>query len=195
MNRQNALQKHLNDMMAAEEHILNVVRRQREDDTVKNHVEANKTIIEIERVLSKHVETLDQLTEQYGVSESLTKEAVSKALGFAAGLYDKVRGDHPVSRDLRDNYTALSLAAMAYTSLHTFALAVDEERLATVAQNHLEDLTPLMVEISRVLPGVVATEVAEEVDFPTDATAGQRARENTQRAWSPEVTNQHSAAS
>ncbi len=188
MNRQEALQKHINDMRAVEEHILDAVQGQREQDKVKNNVDVNQLAIEIERVLEGHLDALNQAAAQYGAKKSTAKDAVAKALGIAAGLYDKVRGKHPLSRNLRDNYVALSLASMGYTTLHAFALAAKEQDLAQLAQRHLKDLTPLMVEISKRLPHVVVREVAEQGDFPVDASAGEQAEQNTQEAWSTEVT-------
>jgi hypothetical protein len=103
-------------------------------------------------------------------------------------MLDQVRSKHPVSRDLRDDYTSLSLVAMAYTSFHAYGLTVGDERLARLAQQHLKDVTPLLIDISEVLPEVVVREVHAESDFLTDETVGAQAVANTQRAWSREVT-------
>lgn len=185
-----AIQKHTADMLAVERHILEAVERQQEDSDVKSNARANKVIIEVERMLQRHVTALESLSRQYdGGMESFLKKAVTEVMGVVAGLYDKVR-EHTVSRMLRDDYTALSLAAMSYTAYHSFGLAISEERISALAQRHLEDLTPLLVEISKVLPHVVVAEVAEENDdFVVDTTVGSIAEANTQRAWEPNVTN------
>jgi hypothetical protein len=189
MDRKESIRKHTSDMLAIEQHILDAVRRQRDDGKMESDVNANNITAEIERVLSKHVAVLEDLAQQYGAEgQSTAKEALTKLLGVAAGLYDKVRGDQPISRDLRDNYTALSLATMGYTAYHTFGLAVDEERIATLAQKHLKDLTPLLVEISKALPEVVVRETNEDSDFPVDTSVVSQAVSNTQEAWSKEVT-------
>lgn len=191
MDRKVSLNKHISEMVAVEKHILAAIEQQRDDDNVKGHVETNKLVIKIERVLNEHVTALEALAKQYDAkTESVVKEALTKALGVVAGLYDKVRGDQPLSRDLRDDYTALSLAAMGYTSFHTYGLTIGEERIATLASQHLKDLTPLMVEISKVLPAVVAKEIKEQSDFDTDTSGSvvSDAVSNTQKAWSPEVT-------
>lgn len=195
MDRKESLHKHLSDMLAVEQHILDAVEQQRDDDRLRDNVKANKVIIELERVLKEHVSALEALADQYDVkAQSAAKEALTKLLGVAAGIYDRVRGKHPLSRDLRDNYTALSLAAMAYTAFHTYGLAVGEERIATLAQRHLKDLTPIMVELSRVLPEIVAEEVERESDFPADASVGPEAVRNTQEAWSRETIESLSPA-
>jgi hypothetical protein len=187
-NRIDAIQKQVSDMLAVEEHILEAVERQRGDDALRNNFDANKVVIEIERVLKQHVGALNTLIDEYGGrGQSAVKKAITELLGVAAGLYDKVR-EQKVSRMLRDDYTALSLAVMSYTAFHTFGLAVKEDRIADLALNHLKDLTPILVEISKVLPMVVAAELAAEYDFPVDGTVGAAAVGNTQTAWTSEAT-------
>lgn len=195
MDRQEAIRKHISDQFAVEKHILDAVGRQRDDGRLKDNVEANKVVIEVERVLNRHIEALRELADHYDADvQPLAKEALTKVLGTAAGFYDRVRGKHPLSRDLRDNYTALSLAAMGYTAFHTFGLAIGEQRTADLAQRHLKDLTPLMVEISKALPDVVAREVGEQTDFPADASVAKQATANTQEAWDREVAESASTA-
>ncbi|MDX1547931.1 MAG: hypothetical protein R3247_13130, partial [Rhodothermales bacterium] len=139
--RQDAIRKHTADQLALERHILEAIERQRGDDTLKADARANKVVIEIERTLRGHVEELERLAEDLDAGvQSALKKAVTEVLGLAAGLYDKVR-EHPVSRMLRDDYTALSLAAMGYTAYHSFGLAIGEDRIATLAERHLRNLT------------------------------------------------------
>ncbi|HEX7071139.1 MAG TPA: hypothetical protein VF190_10050 [Rhodothermales bacterium] len=183
MDQQTEIRKHLFDMLAVIEHALEAVERQRVDQEVREHVDANSILIELERVLRAQRDSLQTLATHYGAAgESLVKKAMSEAMGLVAGLYDRVR-DHRVSRMLRDDYVALSLAAMSYTALHAFGLAIHDESLAQVALRHLEDLTPLMVEISRTIPGLVVSEVGDRLDKRVDVDAIQAAVRNTQRAW------------
>ena len=187
-NRTEEIQKHTTDMLAAERHILEAVQRQRGDSDLQKHPEALRLVQRIEGTLDTHVKALEGLAEGYGgESQSAVKKAVTEALGAAAGLYDKMRSQK-VSRMLRDDYTSLSLAAMGYTTYHTFGLAVGEERIASLALMHLKDLTPLLVDISKVLPVVTAAELSQENDFPVDVSTAQQAVSNTQQAWSTEVT-------
>ena len=45
---------------------------------------------------------------------------------------------------LRDDYTALSLAAISHTMLHTTGLALQNQPLADLAQRYLKDITPII---------------------------------------------------
>jgi len=183
-NRTNHIKEHVSDQLALERHILDAVQRQREDDAVRNNLEANKVVIEIERVLKEHTTALESLADLYNTDgRSMLKRAITEVLGVAAGLYDRVR-NYKVSRMLRDDYTALSLAAMGYTAMHAFALTIREDRLADISLRHLKDITPLLIELSRVIPLTVAEETVQEGDYPTESGAGARAVENTHNAWS-----------
>ncbi len=187
--RLDLINKHLADMTAVERHILEAVQRQRENDTVRNHIQVNTALIEIERVLTEHTEHLTKLSEEYGGDgENVFKKALTAAAGIAAGLYDQVRDD-TMTRMLRDDYTALSLTAMGYTAMHTFGLAIGEARIADVALKHLKHVTPLLVEISKLVPITTALETATDHDgFTVDATVGPQAVTNTQAAWDRSVT-------
>ena len=185
--RNEAIRKHLSDMLAVESHIKEAVERQLEEDEVLKHSEATALLQKISLTVSTHCEKLEAVSEAYGGDlQAQIKQTITELVGAVAGLYNKVR-QHELSRMLRDNYTALSLSAMSYTSMHAFGLAIREPQIAALAQQHLHDLTPLMVELSKVLPDVVVLEVAEESDFEVDVTVGQQAVDNTQEAWAPPV--------
>lgn len=188
MERDEAIKKHVSDMLAVERHILEAIGRQRDDAKVQETPEVNELLIRIERVVGSHVQMLETLVSDYGSTlEAGVKMALTRVLGVAAGIYDMVR-EQKLSRMLRDDYTVLSLSSMSYTAMHTFGLAVDEERVAAVALTHLKNVTPILIEISKVLPLVVAREVAEEQDSPVDLEAGRRAVENTHAAWTGAAT-------
>ncbi len=188
-NRLDLITKHLADMTAVEKHVLEAVQRQRENDTVRNHIDVNTALIEAERVLNEHVDHLTRLSEEYGGdSENLLKKAITAAAGVAAGLYDQVRTD-TMTRMLRDDYTAFSLIAMSYTAMHSFGLAIGEKKIADVALMHLKHVTPVLVEISKLVPITTVLETATDHDgFTVDATVGPLAVQNTQAAWERDVT-------
>jgi hypothetical protein len=176
-------------MLAIADHVNEALTRQADDAALEAHPEARRLVERINATLTQHVRGLEGLSEQVGATtQSTVKNLATRLLGAAAGLYDQVRGQHPVSRDLRDDYTSLSLLAMAYTSFHAYGLTIGDERIARLALQHLKDLTPLMIDLSEVLPEVVVREVAEESNFQTDSAVGAQAVANTQTAWSREVT-------
>ncbi len=188
-DRLSLIQKHVSDQSALERHILEAVKRQRAEDMVRADPDVNTLLIEIERTLESHLDALGKLAESYDAkTESVFKKAFTAAAGVVAGLYDQVRSEE-ISRDLRDDYTALSLAAMGYTAFTAFGLTIKEPRIADLAERHLKDLTPLLVSISEKLPVYVVKEtVKENPEATVDATVGPEAVRRTQSAWAREVT-------
>lgn len=187
MDRQAIINDYVTDMLAVEKHILEAVERQLESDATARYVDARSTLGTVKNTLSRHVSALEaynEASEGGGLKETL-KEAMTGALGVAAGLYDRVRNEDKVSRMIRDTYTALGLASISYHMLHTTALGLKNQRLADLALSHLKDLSPLVVELSKVVCLVVAHELADE-DKTLDATVGPEAVRNTQRAWDGE---------
>jgi hypothetical protein len=118
---------------------------------------------------------------------------VSSLFGVAASAIDMVRQEK-VSKMLRDDYTALHLAAMGYTMLHTTGLGLREQQTADLALRMLKDVTPVLVRISELISNVVIRELANDVEG-IDLSAADQARRNTQEAWSAEhvhATHPHS---
>ncbi|MHA3774557.1 hypothetical protein ACXR0O_23785 [Verrucomicrobiota bacterium sgz303538] len=174
---------YVNDMVALEKNIMEAVERQQEDERVQQDPECKALVDRIHTIARAHVLTMENhaaaVGEQFGAS---VKEAVSGVAGVVAGLYDKVR-KHPVSRLLRDDYTALSLASTSYSMLYTTGLATRELPIANVALRHLQELTPLVIELSRIIPAVVLQEL-EKDDPEIDRSILGLAQENTLKAWS-----------
>lgn len=178
------LSTYLSDMHAVEKHILEAVERQLNDDDLKSFPEASRVVTTLQSTLKRHCAALEANidTRDSGNVQKAVKEAVGGALGFVAGLYDKVRDDQ-VSRMIRDDYTATSLAAVSYHMLHTTALGLKNQEVADLALRNLKDLTPILVELSKVVCDVVAKELAAESKV-FDGTVGAQAIRNTQEAWS-----------
>jgi hypothetical protein len=179
--------KYLTDLMALEKHLLETINRQRSDEDVRLNVYVNELIIRIERCARDHYDSLKELSAAYLVEENAIKKALGTVLGTAAGLIEGIR-DHKLPRILRDNYVMLSVAAMQYTTVHAFASAIRDERLASQSLLHLRDITPLLVALSKLLPEVVVADVAVDHGAVIDLAAADLARTRTQEAWSHEVT-------
>lgn len=183
-----ALRSYLSDMAAVEKHILEAVERQHKDDDIRQFPNAHQFLHRLVGVLQQHVSALEGHLESFpgGGAAHTVKEAVTGVLGAIAGVYDKVRKD-TASRALRDDYTALSLAAISYTMLHTTALGLRQGATAELALRQLKDLTPLLVELSQILPHIVLRELSFE-GYDVETGLDQQAIRNTQEAWSSEHT-------
>jgi ferritin-like metal-binding protein YciE len=180
--RQDTLQQYVSDMLAVERHILPALENQSKDDRYAKYPEARRLVNKIEATIRSHIDGLEQHLKRLGGDPaSPIKSAVTAALGVAATLIEKVRTD-PVSKDLRDDYTVLSLTSVSYTMLHTTGQALQDEATADLAVNFLRDYTPLIAEINEVVPLVVVSELRDETEL-LEPDAAKRAIKRTQEAW------------
>ncbi len=188
MTKAEVIRENLADMLGIEQHVLQTVERQTCDDRVKKFYNAYELLKRIEPVLRSHTAELERhLSTVDGGLESKLKKAATSIAGSVAGFYDRLRTNEPVSRSLRDIYTSLNHAAISYGMLQTAALALNEVEIATLAQTHLTGLTAFIVELSEIIPFVLATELADEGKIE-DATVAQQAAALYHQAWSHDVT-------
>ena len=142
----------------------------------------------IEVVLDSHIRELERhLSTVDGGFEAKLKKAAASIAGSVARIFDRLRTNEPVSKRLRDDYTLLNLAVISYGMLNTAALALAETEIASMAERHMSGLTPLMVELSDIIPFVLAGELAGKGQVEDATVAGQAAAQYRQ-AWSREVT-------
>lgn len=177
------LTQYVGDTISLTKHIHEAIERQLADERAKKDVDAYPIITRLDGVLESQISAYEaHMSSLGGDATSPVKETFSKIAGVAAGLYDKLRTD-PVSKMLRDDYTALSLLAMAHTMLHTTGLALKHQPTADLAGNTLKDITPIIVEISEQIPHVVVRELIDAGET-VDLSVGGEAERNTQKAWS-----------
>ena len=181
------LTQYIGDTLSLTKHIHEAIERQKKDDRAKNDADAYPIIMRLDGILESQISAYEaHLKSLGGDVTSPIKEAVSMVAGVAAGLYDKLRTD-PVSKMLRDDYTALSLLAIAHTMLHTTGLALKHQPTADLAGNTLADITPVIVDISEKIPLVVVREIVDGGEV-VDTGVGPEAVHNTQKAWNRNVT-------
>ncbi|MFO7798694.1 hypothetical protein [Rhodohalobacter sp.] len=172
------------DLLTLETHLFNAVKKQRTSERASDN-DAMVLMNELDQILRNQINALESHLDKLGGGrKSDLKELLGSFSGLAAGLIDTVRKD-PVSKMLRDDYTALSMLATGYTMLHTHSLAADDNELSEIALNHLGEITPVITEISRVLPLVVARE-SNDLDSDKSEEIGRKAMENTQKMWKAE---------
>jgi hypothetical protein len=174
---------YVGEMLAAEKYLYELVKTQTETNAVVRHPETGPVLEPLRGMLERHVERLDSHLSVMGgaTAEASVKGAASVLGGKIAGLFEKVRSE-TASRMLRDAYCALGLVTVSYTMLHSTALALHDRATADLALEHLNDLTPLVVDLSKVVPYVVVNELADTFDG-ADRTVGPQASNQTHEAW------------
>ncbi len=176
------LRKYVSDMVAVVRHVHEAVERQIHDDDTAKFPEAKALLADISVELNTQRSHLDGLSKEIEAGHFATaKEAVTAATGFLTGLYDSLRS-HPISKDLRDDYVALTLCCVAYEMLHSTGLAVKHAPTAELALRHLQQLTPYVNKIGQLIPQVVVRELSER-GVEVDMASADIAAKNNHEAW------------
>jgi len=174
---------YLSDMLALEQHINGPISSQMNSDEHRSSPEAIRIIGTIKSVTDKHIAALDaQLKAAGGSATHGVKSAWSQLLGGGAAALNNVRKTK-ISKSLRDDYTALGLAAISYTMLHATAAGLGDRSTAALAKRHLDDIAPIIVDISQTIPTVVLEELRDDGENVT-ITAAQLTEETSNQAWS-----------
>jgi hypothetical protein len=87
-------------------------------------------------------------------------KAGTNVLGKAAGMIDKMRND-AISKALRDDYTAYNHVSIAYTMLHTTAMALGDTATEQFAEAGLRSYTGMVMEIVYLMPLAVVEDLKE----------------------------------
>ena len=178
-NRQ-TIADYVGDMAALESHIEEALDRQLIE--VKDDPVALAAVRDFHDMVKQHRDTLKAMEEETGKTIGTPiKEAGAALIGKAAGIIDLLRTEG-VSKGLRDNYAAFSLAAISYSMLHTTATALGDSRVASLAERHLRDHADAIMRINEIMPGVVFREL-EKDGHQADNAAVEATRAAVLRSW------------
>ena len=177
---QQTIADYVGDMVALESHIEEALDRQLTE--TQDDPEARAAVQRFHDMVKQHRDTLKALQEQVGTTAgNPIIEAGSTLLGKAAGVIDLVRTEG-ISKSLRDDYAAFSLAAISYSMLHTTSLGLGNPQVAALAERHLTDYAGAIERINEIMPGVVERELAKD-GHQTDAAAVGQTRTMVAKAW------------
>jgi ferritin-like metal-binding protein YciE len=171
---------YVGDMVALESHIEEALDRQLTE--VQDDPEASAAVRGFHDTVKQHRDTLIALQEDIGSTPGNPIKAAGAALlGKAAGVIDLVRTEG-ISKSLRDDYAAFSLAAISYSMLHTTALGLGNQQVASLAERHLTDYAQAIERINEIMPGVVERELVKD-GHQTKPGAVAATRQVVPNAW------------
>ena len=153
-DRNEAINSYITDMLALEDHIEKAVKGQLAD--LKDQADVVTELQGLHRKIEHHISDLRALAERRsagGVRETV-KRAGAAVAGAAAGIIDLIRSEG-LPKNLRDDYTAFSLATIGYTMLYTTAAALDDREVAELAQQHLGDYAGAVTRLNGIVPAAV----------------------------------------
>ncbi|HYI24276.1 MAG TPA: DUF892 family protein [Thermomicrobiales bacterium] len=107
----------------------------------------------------------------------------TELLGKAAGMIDKMRNDS-ISKALRDDYTAYNHLAIAYTMLHTTAMAFTDTPTMAFAEAGLRTYAGLVQDLNHVIPAAVVHDLKAREHAPViDAGIVDQCRATIDDIW------------
>jgi ferritin-like metal-binding protein YciE len=181
-DERHTIKTYLADALALEQHIAQPLKNQLAMEDTAKFSEAAGIISKILSLTEAHTATLDaQMKAAGGDAAAPVKSAITQLLGVGAAAVNNVRKSK-VSKSLRDDYTALALATVSYTMLHTTALGLGDAAVAAIAKQHLDDYAPVVISINKAIPAVVLEELAIDGEN-VQISAAQIAEQNSQAAW------------
>jgi hypothetical protein len=180
-DRNEAINSYISDMLALEDHIEKAIRGQLED--LKNYPEVVAELRQIHRKIEHHISDLRGLSErrQAGGVKEAVKRAGSAVLGAAAGVIDLVRTEG-LPKNLRDDYTALSLAQIGYVMLHTTGLSFDDREVAELAQQGFTDYAEALTRLQGIIPAAVVGYFRQE-GLPARDDVAPQVRRTVEEVW------------
>jgi hypothetical protein len=160
-DKDEAINSYLTDMLSLEEHIDKALRGQLED--LNDYPEVTRELQQVHRTVEHHISDLKELSQRR--SARTTSDAIkrmgSALLGLGAAAVDLVRNEG-LPKNLRDDYTAFSLATIGYVMLNTTALALDDREVADLAHQHFSDYAHAVTLLHNVVPGAVIRFLRED---------------------------------
>jgi len=185
-DRNEAINSYISDMLGLEDHIEKAIRSQLED--LKDYPEVVAELRQIHRKIEHHISDLRGLSDRRqagGVKESV-KRAGSAVLGAAAGVIDLVRTEG-LPKNLRDDYTALSLAHIGYVMLHTTGLSLDDREVAELAQQGFTDYAEALSRLQSIIPAAVVAYFKQE-GLPARDDVAPQVRRTLEEVWQSQST-------
>jgi hypothetical protein len=180
-----AVHSYVTDMLALENHIGNALRGQLEDFE-RGHPLVSGALKEMHATVERHEAALKALEESHHGGAGLDiadfiKRAATTVAGMGAAAFDMVRTEK-LPKNLRDDYTAFSLATVGYMMLLTTARSLNEERVAQLAEAHFNDYVRMVKQLEGMIPATVVALLRED-GLTVDATVLEGVEQVVKEAW------------
>jgi ferritin-like metal-binding protein YciE len=172
----------LGDIVALESHVEEAMDRQL--SLVSNSTNVATSFKRYHDTVRDSKHKAEAYQKSYGsTSGNPVIKAGSNLLGKAAGMIDKMRDDS-ASKALRDDYTAYNHLAIAYTMLHTTALALNDPATAEFSKSGLTTYARLVQDINQIIAdAVIADLAANDKEASPNTNVLQEARKTINDAW------------
>ena len=172
----------IGDIVALEGHVEEALDHQLEIKPSNDEIKA--AIQEFHDTVRDSKKRAVAFQEQYGsTSGNPVIKTGAELLGKAAGLIDKMRND-TAAKAIRDDYTAFNHVAIAYTMLHTTAMALHDNQTMSFAEEGLRTYAGLVQKINHIIPVVVVEDIKANGEYPdVDTSIVDQCRATIDSIW------------
>ena len=187
-----AVTSYITDMLALEQHISKALEGQAQD--LKAYPDLTGELRAVLGGIGGHVATLEMLARARGGEGGggTIKKLGSAVLGLGAAAVDLVRNEG-MPKNLRDDYTAFSLATIGYVMLHTTALALGDRETGDIAKRHLADYAGYVMTLNNLIPGATIHFLQEE-GLPVRQDVLAEVNKNVRDVWRSEARSAQTSA-
>jgi hypothetical protein len=102
-------------------------------------------------------------------------------LGLGAAAIDLVRREG-LPKNLRDDYTAFSLATIGYVMLYTTGLGLEDREVAELARQHFADYADAVTRLHNIVPAAVIRFLKED-GLPVREDVLPEVSRTTEEVW------------
>jgi ferritin-like metal-binding protein YciE len=187
-----AVNSYITDMLALEQHISKALEGQVQD--LKDYPEVTGEIRQALGAIGGHITTLEMLAKARGGEGGggAIKKVGSALLGLGAAAVHLVRNEG-MPKNLRDDYTAFSLATIGYVMLHTTALSLGDRETGDIARRHLSDYAGFVMSFNNIIPSATIRFLQEE-GLPVRQDVLAEVNENVRGVWRDEARSHPSTS-
>ena len=188
-----AVNSYITDMLALEQHISKALEGQLQE--LKAYPELTGELRGALGTIGGHISTLEMLARTRGGEGGggAIKKIGSALLGFGAAAIDLVRNEG-MPKNLRDDYTAFSLATIGYVMLHTTALSLGDRETGDIAKRHLADYAGFVMAINNLIPAATIRFLQEE-GLPVRQDVLSEVNDSVRSVWREESRSAPAASS
>lgn len=179
-DKEKTLNSYVTDMLSLEEHILKAFQAQ-VGEFKDDHPDVTAHLGRVEAIIKEHIEVLEGVSQKGGMIGEAVKRAGTMVAGLGAAAVDLVRNEK-LPKNLRDDYTAGSLAYVGYVMLLTTARALDNDEIAEIAEEYMADWAQINMTLGDIIPAAVLTFLREE-KLPVGKVSATEVNESVRRVW------------
>jgi hypothetical protein len=177
------LAQNLREQIALEEEFYRIIKSKINLINQVEYADARELLNQTCLVLERQFKPLNESVDKLDDNALLDREIAIKGNGAEPRILSEAAQEQDkISRILRDAYIALNSITISNTALHTTALALDAQEVAQLALKQLKNLAPLIVQIGKLMPEVIARELNKK-SSNIDIAIAQQALKNVALAW------------